>query len=159
MLAAAMIPWWPIYESPAFFVAAASVAIIAGSAIAVAGAAFRWPAWSSWSPCSAPTSLLGVPVAVPGRAPSAASSRRPQGVVELVAGAALSWKQLVTIAVPVGSYQALLVPPFLLGLVAATSAVTIALRSRRPGRRDHPARGAARSPASPSAWCTPHSRV
>ena len=45
MLAAAMIPWWPIYESGAFVVAA-SLAIIAGSAIAVAGAVFRWPAWS-----------------------------------------------------------------------------------------------------------------
>ena len=56
----------------------------------------------------------------------------PAGLFELVTGAALSWKQLVTIAVPVGSYQSLLVPPFLLGLVCATTAMTIALRSRHP---------------------------
>ena len=130
MLAAAMIPWWPIYESGAFVVAA-SLAIIAGSAVAVAGAVFHWPAWAVVVAVFGSYLLLGVPAAVPGSA-VAGVIPTPQGVVELLAGAALSWKQLVTIAVPVGSYQALLVPPFLLGLVAATSAVTIALRSRRP---------------------------
>ena len=130
MLAAAMIPWWPIYESGAFVVAA-SLAIIAGSAVALAGAVFHWPAWSVVVAVFGSYLLLGVPAAVPGSA-VAGVIPTPQGVVELLAGAALSWKQLVTIAVPVGSYQALLVPPFLLGLVAATSAVTIALRSRRP---------------------------
>ena len=130
MLAAAMIPWWPIYESGAFVVAA-SLAIIAGSAVALAGAVFHWPAWSVVVAVFGSYLLLGVPAAVPGSA-VAGVIPTPQGVVDLLAGAALSWKQLVTIAVPVGSYQALLVPPFLLGLVAATSAVTIALRSRRP---------------------------
>ena len=130
MLTAAMIPWWPIYESTAFLVAA-GVAIVVGSAIGVAGAAFRWPAWAVLITLFGAYLLLGVPVAVPSRAIGGVIPS-PQGLVELVAGAALSWKQLVTIAVPVGSYQALLVPPFLLGLVASTCAVTIALRSRRP---------------------------
>ena len=88
---------------------------------------------------------------------SSACIPTPQGLVELVAGAALSWKQLVTIAVPVGSYQALLVPPFLLGLVAATCAVTIALRSRRPAAAASRPRCCC-SPASRSASCTPRSR-
>jgi hypothetical protein len=130
MLVAAMIPWWPIYESEAFVVAA-GVAIAAGSAIGVAGAAFRWPSWAVVIALFGAYLLLGVPVAVPSRAIGGVIPS-PQGLVELIAGAALSWKQLVTIAVPVGSYQALLVPPFLLGLVASTCAVTIALRSRRP---------------------------
>ena len=130
MLVAAMIPWWPIYESAAFVVAS-SAAIVAGTAIAVAGAKFGWPAWAVVIAVFGTYLVLGVPAAVPSRA-VAGVIPTPQGIVELLAGAALSWKQLVTIAVPVGSYQTLLVPPFLLALVAATSAVTIALRSRRP---------------------------
>jgi len=130
MLVAAMIPWWPIYESPAFLVAA-TVAIVAGSAIGLAGARFHWPAWAVVVAVFGAYLTLGVPAAVPGSA-IAGVIATPHGLVELLAGAALSWKQLVTIAVPVGSYQALLVPAFLLALVAAATAVTIALRSRRP---------------------------
>jgi len=130
MLAAAMIPWWPIHESPEFLVAA-GVAIVAGSAIGVLGARFHWPAWKVMAAVFGAYVVLGVPAAVPSRAIGGVLPSL-QGLVELVAGAALSWKQLVTIAVPVGSYQALLVPVFLLGLVASTTAVTIALRSRTP---------------------------
>lgn len=130
MLAAAMIPWWPIYESGAFVVAAA-IAIVAGSAIGLAGARFHWPAWAVVIAVFGAYVMLGVPAAVPGSAIGGVIAT-PQGLAELLAGAALSWKQLVTIAVPVGSYQALLVPAFLLALVASTSSVTIALRSRRP---------------------------
>ncbi|RXZ70120.1 transglutaminaseTgpA domain-containing protein [Agromyces albus] len=130
MLAAALIPWWPIYESTAFIVAGA-VAIVAGAGIGVAGARRRWPAWMVVVAVFAAYLVLGVPAAVPGRA-LAGIVPTPVGVADLLAAAALSWKQLVTIAVPVGSYQALLVPPFLSALVAATTAVTIALRSRRP---------------------------
>ncbi|SIO18235.1 transglutaminase-like domain-containing protein [Agromyces cerinus] len=130
MLAAAMLPWWPVYESPAFLVAAA-VAIVAGVAIGVIGARFRLPSWIIVLSVFAAYLVLGVPAAVPGAAIGGILPT-PSGIVELLAGAALSWKQLVTISVPVGSYQALLVPPFLLGLVAATAAISIALRSRRP---------------------------
>lgn len=127
---AAMIPWWPIYESTEFVVAAL-VAVAAGSAVGLLGAAYAWPSWAVASGVVAAFLVLGVPVAVPTRAhlvvlPTA------EGLVDLVAATALSWKQLVTITVPVGSYQALLVPPFLLGLVSAAVAVTIALRTRRP---------------------------
>lgn len=130
MLAAAMLPWWPVYESPAFVVAAA-VAISAGVAIGVVGARFRLPSWIIVLSVFGAYLVLGVPAAVPGAAIGGILPT-PSGIVELLAGAALSWKQLVTISVPVGSYQALLVPPFLLGLVAATAAISIALRSRRP---------------------------
>lgn len=130
MTAAAMVPWWPVYESTAFLVAA-GVAILAGSAVAVAGAIRSWPSWAVVVGVAAAYLVLGVPVAVPGRA-FATVLPTGEGLAELVAGTALSWKQLVTIAVPVGSYQALLVPPFLLGLIASAAAVTIALRTRRP---------------------------
>ncbi|MBM7504312.1 transglutaminaseTgpA domain-containing protein [Agromyces aurantiacus] len=125
---AAMIPWWPIYESPAFVVAAV-VAVLAGCAIGLLGAAFSWPSWAVASGVVGAFLVLGVPFAVPTRAYLGALPTA-EGLVELVAATALSWKQLVTITVPVGSYQALLVPPFLLGLVAGAVAVTIALRTR-----------------------------
>ena len=130
MLAAAMVPWWPVYESGAFVVAAV-VAVGAGSAIGVIGARRRWRAWVVVLAVFTAYVVLGVPAAVPSRA-IAGILPTPAGLVELLAGAALSWKQLVTIAVPVGSYQALLVPPFLLGLVASVLATSIALRTRRP---------------------------
>lgn len=130
MTAAAMVPWWPVYESTAFLVAA-GVSILAGSAVAVAGAIRSWPSWAVVAGVAVAYLVLGVPVAVPGRA-FATVLPTGEGLAELVAGTALSWKQLVTIAVPVGSYQALLVPPFLLGLVASAAAVTIALRTTRP---------------------------
>jgi hypothetical protein len=130
MTAAAMVPWWPVYESGAFLVAA-GVGIGAGAAVAVAGAVRAWPSWAVVTGVAAAYLVLGVPVAVPGQA-FADVLPTAEGLVELVAGTALSWKQLVTIAVPVGNYQALLVPPFLLALVASTAAVTIALRTTRP---------------------------
>jgi hypothetical protein len=127
---AAMIPWWPTYESGAF-VLAAFVAVAAGSAVGLLGAAYVWPSWAVASGVAAAFLVLGVPVAVPSRAHGGILPTA-EGLVELVAATALSWKQLVTISVPVGSYQALLVPPFLLGLIASAVAVTIALRTRRP---------------------------
>ncbi|MET4159689.1 transglutaminase-like domain-containing protein [Agromyces sp. PvR057] len=130
LLAAALIPWWPVYESPEFLVAVA-VAVVAGLGIGLIGAWRRWPAWAVLVALASAFLVLGVPAAVPSRAyvgvlPTA------QGILDLVTATALSWKQLVTIAVPVGSYQALLVPPFLLALLASAATVTIAFRTRHP---------------------------
>ena len=43
---------------------------------------------------------------------------------------ALGWKRLLTITLPVGDYQALLVPAFLLILVTTVTALSVALRAR-----------------------------
>lgn len=130
MFAAAMIPWWPVYESPAFLVCAA-VAVLAGLAIGTAGAVLHAPAWLVTVAVGATYLVLGVPFAVPSRALLGVLPT-PAGFVDLLAGTALSWKQLLTVATPVGSYQALLVPVFLLGLAGATVAATVAFRSRFP---------------------------
>ena len=52
------------------------------------------------------------------------------GFIDLVAGVALGWKQLLTITLPVGDYEALLVPAFFLLFVAAVIGLSIALRTR-----------------------------
>jgi len=77
--------------------------------------------------------LVGVPLAVPGRAAFGLWPTGP-GLVDLLAASALSWKQLVTIVLPVGSYQTLLVPVLVLVLVSTVAGMSMALRSRIPER-------------------------
>jgi hypothetical protein len=128
-LAIASVPLWPIYQSPAL-VLMLVVTTVAGSAVAVAGAVFRLPGIAVLGLAVLLFLLLGVPLAVPDQAvfgvlPSV------DGLWLLVSGAALSWKQLLTITLPVGSYQALLVPAFLLVLVVSVCSLSAALRARR----------------------------
>ncbi|AYF98834.1 transglutaminase domain-containing protein [Protaetiibacter intestinalis] len=125
-LAAAML--WPIYRSNGFLVmAVATIAI--GTMIAVAGAAFRWPAWVVMLVTLGAFTVAGVPLAVPSHAiggvlPSV------DGLLDLFSGVALGWKQLLTITLPVGDYQALLVPAFVLLLGGTVLSGSIALRVR-----------------------------
>ncbi|ASD21395.1 hypothetical protein B7495_04215 [Cryobacterium sp. LW097] len=119
---------WPIYQTGAFVLLVA-VAAVLGCGIALVGTAFRWPAWLVGLTTIGGYLLVGVPLAVPGRAlygvlPSLA------GLAELVPATALGWKQLVTIVLPVGSYQALLVPALILVLLSSVIGLSVALRSR-----------------------------
>jgi transglutaminase-like putative cysteine protease len=55
-----------------------------------------------------------------------------EGLVDLAAAIVFGWKQLLTITLPVGDYQALLVPAFVLLYASTLVAVTIATRARFP---------------------------
>jgi hypothetical protein len=128
-LAAAATSLWPSYLSGQFVLMAA-VTIAVGIAIALIGAVWHWSAWLVASATAAGFLVLGVPLAVPsesilGLLPSG------RGLLDLIAATALGWKQLLTITVPVGGYQALLVPAFLLVLVTTVTTATIALRATR----------------------------
>ncbi|RDV46932.1 hypothetical protein DOE76_00215 [Leifsonia sp. ku-ls] len=123
--------FWPVYQSAAF-VLMLVVTLLAGTAIAVAGWAFRLPSIVVAGLVVVAYLALGVPLAVPSEAAAGGLLPSWPGFVDLVQGTWLSWKQLVTISVPVGSYQALLVPAFLLVLLGTVVTVTIALRSSRP---------------------------
>ena len=119
---------WPIYRSTEFVVLVV-VAFSLGVLVAVPGSIFRWPAWLVGLVTIAVFLLCGVPLAIPGEAinrvlPSA------EGMLDLIRATALSWKQLVTIVLPVGSYQALLVPALILVLLCTVAGLSIALRSR-----------------------------
>jgi hypothetical protein len=119
---------WPVYRTGAFVVLVA-VAAVLGCGIAVVGAVRRWPAWLVGLTTIGGYLLVGVPLAIPGRAlygvlPSLT------GLAELVPATALGWKQLVTIVLPVGSYQALLVPALILVLLTSVVGLSVALRSR-----------------------------
>jgi hypothetical protein len=120
--------FWPIHRTEALLIAVA-VALVAGVGIAVAGAARRWPGWAVGGATILAYLLLGVPAAVPSLAIAGVGPTVP-GLVALVAGAGLSWKELLTVSLPVGGYQTLLVPVFLLVLVLTVTGLSIALRAR-----------------------------
>ncbi|TFB47616.1 transglutaminase-like domain-containing protein [Cryobacterium tagatosivorans] len=126
--ATASLALWPVYQSGEFIVLVAATFAL-GAAIAIAGARLRWPAWLVALVTVAAYLLAGVPLAIPGRAiervlPSV------DGLLELLTATALSWKQLVTIVLPVGAYQSLLVPAFILVLLTSVIGLSAALRSR-----------------------------
>jgi hypothetical protein len=127
-MALAAASFWPVHRTSALVVAVAA-ALAAGGAVALLGAAFRWPAWAVGLATIVAYLLLGVPVAVPDQALGGVAPTVP-GLTELVSAAALSWKELLTISLPVGSYQELLVPVFLLTLVLTVVALSVARRTR-----------------------------
>lgn len=119
---------WPVYVDIAFVVLAV-VAISLGTSLGLASTLGRWPAWGVALATTAVFIVVGVPLAVPSRALYGVLPQ-PAGLLDLIAGVALGWRQLVTIDVPVGSYQALLVPALVLLLVGPLLTLVIALRSR-----------------------------
>ncbi len=120
---------WPIYRDPAFVVLAV-VGIALGVTIALVGAIARWPAWGVLVATVAAFTVVGVPLAVPARTVYGVLPE-PAGLLELYAGVALGWRQLLTIDLPVGTYQALLVPALVLLLVGPVVTLSLALRAAR----------------------------
>jgi hypothetical protein len=127
----ASIALWPIYHNASLIVMV-GVATAAGSAVAILGAYFRWKAPIVLGATVVAFLLFGVQVAVPSEATSGILPTT-QGLVDLIAGVALGWKQLLTISLPVGQYQALLVPFYALVLVIVVVSLTVALRARYGG--------------------------
>jgi len=123
--------FWPVYQSPAF-VLMLIVTLLLGTVVGVLGWAFRLPSIAVAGLVVVVYLAFGVPLAVPGETAAGGVLPTVPGFVDLVQGTWLSWKQLVTISLPVGSYQALLVPAYLLILLASVLTTTIALRSSRP---------------------------
>jgi transglutaminase-like putative cysteine protease len=130
MTGVAAAAFWPVYRDPWYLVVAGG-AVAAGSAVALLGARFRWPSFAVLLVAFAVFLIVGVPLAVPGRA-IAGVLPSWDGILDLLSGVAYGWKQLLTITLPVGDYQALLVPAFLLLLAASLTSVTIAARARYP---------------------------
>ena len=127
-LAIASLALWPIYRNTAMIVMVVAATLL-GSGLAILGAYFRWPAPILMGGTVVAFLLFGVPVAVPSEA-IASILPSAQGLVDLIAGVALGWKQLLTISLPVGQYQALLVPFFALTLVISVLSLTVALRAK-----------------------------
>jgi hypothetical protein len=119
---------WPVYASGRYVVLVA-VTVVLGSATAILGARFRWPSYAVVLASFAVLLVTGVPLAVPDAAIGGVLPSL-DGLRQVLAGLALGWKQLLTIATPVGAYQALLVPALVLVLATTVTSLTIALRAR-----------------------------
>ncbi|MFS4506826.1 transglutaminase-like domain-containing protein [Clavibacter sp. Sh2141] len=130
LTALAAAAFWPVYRD-ASFVRMAGITLAVGVLVAVAGTRLRWGSAVVSGAVVLAFLALGVPLAVP---TAAVDGWRPtlEGLGELVEGASLGIVRLLTIALPVGDYQALLVPAFALVLLGSVVGVTVALRTRRP---------------------------
>lgn len=130
ILAIAAAAWWPIYRHPRFLVVAAA-AILLGLAIALLAARRRWSPPLVLLATAVVFAVVGVPLAVPAKAIGGVLPSL-DGLLDLLAAVALGWKQLVTITLPVGDYQSLLVPPLALLLAATVLAISLAVRVDGP---------------------------
>lgn len=119
---------WPIYESErlVFLIA---VSLLVGSAIAILGVLYRWSSAIVMLAAVVAYLLLGVPLAVPDQALYGLLPT-PSGMLDLLAATGVGWKQLVTITLPVGSFEALLVPALFLMLFGTVIGLSVALRVR-----------------------------
>lgn len=124
---------WPIYQHP-WLVVAAGMALVVGIGLAVAAARWRWSALSVVLALVAAVAVTVIPATQPqlftqlGDAPLAVLAR---GIVEGVAAIALGWKQLLTLTLPVGTYQTVLVPAYVVFLVTAFVVPAAAIRGGR----------------------------
>ncbi|WP_104177456.1 transglutaminase domain-containing protein [Cryobacterium sp. Y50] len=123
MLLVAVWAAWPIYQDSAYLLMAAG-AIAAGILLAWLARARGWSWFSLLLAILGAYLLLGVPLAVPSALSSASNALG--GLLDLVTATVFSWKELVTISLPVGSYQTLLVPAFVLFLGGTTAALSLA---------------------------------
>jgi hypothetical protein len=106
-----------------------SIGAVAGTAVAQLGHRFRWPL--------VVTSVVAVVVYV--LVASVAALRHhaiagivpgPRSMLEALTSAVTGWKELITVAPPVGSTGDLLVIPLATGMAAAFASMTLALRLR-----------------------------
>jgi hypothetical protein len=126
---AGAVPLWPVYQSPRLVVVVLG-AVVGGSLIAFAGFRFRWPGFVVLLATVGFWLATGVALALPEQALGGVFPTTG-GLLSLVQASVLGWKQLVTISLPVGTYQALLVPALVLVLVPTVLGLSVALRSRR----------------------------
>ena len=128
MVAVGLWAAWPIYASASFFVTAGGAVLVA---TVIAGVGMR-RAWSWFTLLLVTVGaylLIGVPLAIP-----AALTSLPAfgaGFVKLITATVFSWKELVTISIPVGSYQSMLVPLLILTLGVTTAALSLVWRAER----------------------------
>lgn len=119
---------WPIYQTPYFFVTAVGAAVL-GVALAGVSLLRGWSWLTTLLVAVGAFLLFGVPLAVPSGLGSVPELLR--GLGELLGRTVFGWKELVTIALPVGSYQALLVPFFAVMLGTIVLALSFVWRSTR----------------------------
>jgi DNA-binding transcriptional regulator YdaS (Cro superfamily) len=119
---------WPIYQN-IFFVVSVGSAVVLGGLIAWLRISRGWGLVTTALIAAGAYLVLSLPLTNPQALGSPATLLR--GWLESVSGLVLSWKQLVTIDLPVGTYHALLVPAFVTFYIATLLAVSILWKSNK----------------------------
>ncbi len=120
---------WEIYRTPRLVVVAAVGAAL-GIGVVLLVRALHWRPWSIAPLVGLGYLLLVVPVAIPSALTTPVEVLR--GVRDGVVGIVLGWKQLLTLSLPLGDYQAVLVPFFVL-VVAGTAVAAHLIAREGPG--------------------------
>ncbi|MFV0253778.1 MAG: transglutaminase-like domain-containing protein [Beutenbergiaceae bacterium] len=128
LVAMVLAPLYEVYLTPAMWLAVAG-GVIVGTALATIAAQRRWPTLTVLAFALPLFFLLGVlaapETAIGGVLPSVTTWQlMGQGMVTM-------WKQVLTIAPPLGTTGALLLLPYFLSYFGCLIAVTISLRARR----------------------------
>lgn len=120
---------WPIYQT-ALLVIPAVAGHICGTTIAALSARLRWGLLTTAAALALTFVITVVPIAVP-----SAMKQLPEGLLpglnDGLAATVLGWKQLLTLTLPVGSYQSTLVPAYLVFVLTSFAIALIALRAPR----------------------------
>ncbi|MBU4465496.1 MAG: transglutaminase-like domain-containing protein [Actinobacteria bacterium] len=126
----ATIAAWPIYQN-AGYVILVVCAVLVALAIAAASRAGAWPSWLVVVVTTAAVLVLGMGLAVP------TDWSDPAGVLlglrDVALGAVTGWKDLITVALPVGGYRNLLVPALVVFLVGTLVTALLSWRDSRGG--------------------------
>ncbi|MBC7519083.1 MAG: transglutaminase domain-containing protein [Microbacteriaceae bacterium] len=120
---------WPVYLTGQFLLLVA-VTVSVASILAVVADRFRWPPHLLGVALVVAYLAVGVPVAVPAEALFGVLPTL-EGLGVLFMGSVTGWKQLITVTLPAGSFEPLLVPVFLAILFTHTVSLSVALRARR----------------------------
>lgn len=121
LLGAGVLGFGPGFGGDPHYLVAGLGGIVLGLVLAAASSARRWGLWTTAGATAGSYLLLGSALAAPveaagGVLPTFASLR------VLVLGVVFAWKDLLTVAPPVGTAGGMLVVPFLLSLLAALAA-------------------------------------
>ncbi|MET0303198.1 MAG: transglutaminase-like domain-containing protein [Microbacteriaceae bacterium] len=119
---------WPVYQTPRAVIAGV-VAVVVALALAAATRLLRWRWWMTALAAAGLYLVAVVPVAVPAGLSSPVRFLGALG--DGVVGIAIGWKQLLTLSLPVGDYQAILVPLFVTLFAGAIVAAQLATSTSR----------------------------
>lgn len=119
---------WPIYQDP-YLVVTALVATAAATVISWLGMTRNW----SISRLSIVSGISYAVLVIPAAMPAAISSLSSffSSLLSVITGPILGWKKLLTIELPVGTYEDLLVPFFLVIFVGSLTGLTMMWRSSK----------------------------
>ncbi|MBD7956943.1 transglutaminase domain-containing protein [Microbacterium sp. Sa4CUA7] len=119
---------WPIYRDTAFLVVVGA-ALVAAHLIAYAGLRRRWSGWWVTLAAIATYVVVGVPLASPSSL-TQLDTLLP-ALRGVITAPVTGWKDLLTLELPLGSYQTTLAPALLLFLGIPTAALSLAWRATR----------------------------